>query len=315
MTVTKRNAIEHETKKHQIDSAAPAVMTKNEKNTNTCCQQTRYMLQNIAYFGLWEVFYVAYWQAVLIGITWIHHQVISWTRGIWTEILFAVIAVFYTILLTLYTRYWLFEIYWSKMPYITPRETGTDLHNTSAGGLYHYLWILLAAIMFSHVKIDLKGSYILNGWDHIVLLALWMATDTCFYFYHRFNHLYLKKIHKIHHSCALPTSCKNVEEFHAFDACGHVICFLIGAKLLCMTMEISNEVWLIGMMQWIIIGQLQHGGKAVDGTSWIFMLEPLRKLVGLKEMALLHDHHHTSGYPVNFGMTGHCDYLGGSLLQ
>jgi len=289
MTVTKRNAIEHETKKHQIDSAAPVVMTKNEKNTNTCSQHTRNVLQNIAYFGSWEVFYVAYWQAVLMGVTWIHHQVILWTRGIWTEILFSTIAVFYTILLTIYTRYWLFEIYWSKVPYITPRETGTDLHNTSAGGLYHYLWILLAAIMFSHVKIDLKGSYILNVWDHIVLLVLWMATDTCFYFYHRFNHLYLKK--------------------------GHVVCFLVGAKLLCMTMEISNEVWLIGMMQWIIIGQLQHGGKTVDGTSWIFMLEPLRKLVGLKEMALLHDHHHTSGYPVNFGMTGHCDYLCGSLLQ
>jgi len=313
MTVNKRTSTLQEPKKHQTESVAPVVSTNEEKTT--CCSYVRYALSNIVYYGLWEVLYIAYWQIVLTGITWVHHQVLAWTSGLVTEILFSVFAVYYTILLTIYTRYWLFEIYWAKKPYISPRETGTDLHNTSAGGLYHYLWILLAAIMFSYVKMDLKRSYILNGKDHLVLLALWMATDTCFYCFHRFNHLCLLMIHKIHHSCALPTSCMNVEQFHALDACGHVICYLVGSKLLFFTMDISFEVWLVGMMQWIIIGQMQHGGKAVDGTSWIFMLEPLRKLVGLKEMSLLHDHHHTSGCPVNFGMTGHCDYFGGSLRQ
>jgi len=299
--------------KFQSPSEAPILENNPSKKRIGCCDS----LWNLGHVMLWELFYVPFWQTLFTGLMLIHRAVMTWSPELFKEFIFALLAVYYVLGATIYARYSLFELWWGSAPYISPRETGNDLHNTSADGYYHYYWIVLGTFMFSYLKMDFDTFYILNPWDYLQLLALFISTDNMFYLYHRFGHskLYFK-FHRIHHKCTLPTACVNVDLFHTLDATGHILCYLSGARIICMFTDISNEVWIAGLLQWFVVGQLQHGGKSILGAAGVGGLEPLRQLFGFSTpMPRLHDLHHTSNRHVNFGLTGHCDYITGCYMN
>jgi len=296
-------------KKTQTNSKAPAVEVEGHKVKIGCCDS----LWNLGHVMLWELFYIPFWQTLFTGLTLLHTAVMKWCPEYLQDFVFALPAVYYVLGATIYARYALFELWWGSTPYITPRETGTDLHNTSADGYYHWAWIIMGTFMFSYLKMDLETFYILKPIDYLKLLALFISTDNMFFLYHRFGHSkFYFMYHRIHHKCTAPTACVNVDLFHTLDATGHIICYLIGAQIIYQFVDISDEVWMAGLLQWFVVGQLQHGGKSILGAAGVGGVEPLRQMFGFTTpMPVLHDIHHTSNKFCNFGLIGHCDYLAG----
>ena len=73
-------------------------------------------------------------------------------------------------------------------------------------------------------------------------------------------------------------------------------------------MYIPNEVWLLGMCQWYIIGQFQHGGKDIPQNQ-LPLLKIFMKLCGIHHsFCKQHDIHHTT-FKYNFCMTGIYDKI------
>jgi len=310
---SKSTSATRRSKKTRSMSTAPLVAFESPKTKIGCCDS----LWNLGHVMLWELFYIPFWQTLFTGLMLIHTAVMTWSPELFRDFLLALLAVYYVLGATIYTRYSLFELWWGSSPYITPRETGNDLHNTSDDGYYHYLWIILGTFMFSYLKLDLETLYILKPWDYLTLLALFISTDNMFFLYHRFGHskLYFQ-FHRIHHKCTLPTACVNVDLFHTLDSTGHIFCYLTGAKIIEMFIDLSDEVWMAGLLQWFIVGQLQHGGKCILGGAGVGGVEPLRQLFGFSTpMPVLHDIHHTSNKFCNFGLIGHCDYLAGCYMD
>jgi len=217
-------------------------------------------------------------------------------------------------------------------PYCTPRPNEhpvlNKLSSLEAHPYFPY-WLAFHICYFLAYPYSVapEGSTLMDSFsntislvDWFVLAALWLVTDVIFTIYHRSNHVYNYKAHKPHHGLAHPTPYQPDDHFWIFDGTGHVVCYMCGAFTVQMAMEVigmemTSMVWWLGCYQWMILGQIHHGGKDVDANMVVGM-EFLRQGLGFTaSMTYLHDvHHQCTNY--NYGMTGMGDqWIFGTLAE
>jgi len=217
-------------------------------------------------------------------------------------------------------RFFIFETLFESRPYITERnEDYWDKEVYAGRFLFRFIifWFIVLFACLQQWEFTVTDFVIVSTYDHAVLCVLWIMTDLCFAVYHQFNHVYNYKRHKWHHTLAKPTALQPCEffGFGVYDATGHVVCFLIASVITYYGMFTynSHQFWM-GCIQWIIAGQIHHGGKDVDANI-IVGLEFLRRAAGFKiTMPYLHDLHHSETH-CNFGMTGFGDVLYGFCAE
>ena len=72
-------------------------------------------------------------------------------------------------------------------------------------------------------------------------------------------------------------------------------------------MIIDPYLYILIFFQWVLVGEMQHGGKDIEIDSIPF-LEYIRKIFISENMSLLHDNHH-SKFNINFSLTGFPDKI------
>ena len=224
------------------------------------------------------------------------------------------LGIFIGIITPLY-RFTVFEVIYKSIPYISVRPSEKPcewyniyklirLGNVISLGLVSYVIVPMDDIVFRYISIS----------DVYKCILSFFVTDILFYCSHRTMHnrfVYNTLGHQEHHKLHKPTSHMIIENFTLTDGMSHVVVFYVNYMLMRQIFHI--DAFLVSLMysQWVIIGQLQHGGKDIQLDSIPF-LEYIRSLFVKDTMCLLHDKHH-SLYNKNYSMTGIPDKVFGTI--
>jgi len=248
----------------------------------------------------------AYWQlvdwAIALITQYVHTDYLILTSGLQSLIMLVL-----NTLLVVGTRFILFEGIYKNKEYVSPRKQRD--HEDLFSYPYETFWFLLGWFCMYNMPIESQSFEILTFKEHVQLCFLWILTDCWFASYHYMNHCWFygpKTLvhHKEHHAFAKPTSWQPVDHFTTVDGSGHVLCYLIASAITQFgVFGFSQKIYFMAMFQWMIAGQIHHGGKDIDANI-ICGLEFVRRALGFHvHMAKLHDIHHTDTH-YNFGMTG-----------
>ena len=224
------------------------------------------------------------------------------------------LGIFIGILTPLY-RYMVFEVIYKSTLYISDRsyEKSFELYNlyklirvgnVISLGLVSYIIVPVDDIVFRYISIG----------DIYKCVLSFFVTDIFFYFSHRTMHnrfVYNTLGHQEHHKLHKPTSYMIIENFTLTDGMSHIIVFYANYILMRQIFHIDAFLFSLMYSQWVIIGQLQHGGKNIQLDSIPF-LEYIRSFFVRETMCLLHDKHH-SLYNKNYSMTGIPDKVFGTI--
>ena len=224
------------------------------------------------------------------------------------------LGIFIGILTPLY-RFFVFEVIYKSTSYISNRSYEKSfslcnlyklirLGNVVSLGFASYMIVPMDGIDFRYISIS----------DVYICILSFFVTDILFYFSHKTMHIrFVYNIlgHQEHHKLHKPTSYMIIENFTLTDGLSHIIVFY--ANYMLMRKIFHIDVFLFSLMysQWVIIGQLQHGGKNIHLDSIPF-LEYIRRVFVKDTMCLLHDKHH-SLYNKNYSMTGIPDKVFGTI--
>jgi sterol desaturase/sphingolipid hydroxylase (fatty acid hydroxylase superfamily) len=117
--------------------------------------------------------------------------------------------------------------------------------------------------------------------------------------------------HKVHHQLVKPTSHESGENFTFVDGSTHIIVYFLNYLILKRIMFFDDFLFVLTYSQWVIVGQLQHGGKDVVELDSIPFLEYTRRRFVKESLCVLHDRHHTL-FNKNYSMTGIPDRIFGT---
>ena len=246
-------------------------------------------------------------------IAWnMHMQVIAQLMRVWGG---GAIGVYIGIVTPIY-RYIVFEVIYKSMPYISDRH-----HEATLGWYNLYRLIRLGNCIVlgvvSHLIVPTDGIIIfryISPSDLCKCMLSFFVTDVLFYFSHRAMHnrlVYSLLGHQEHHKLHKPTSHMVIENFTIADGLSHIMVFYVSYVLMLQSLHIDTFLFCLLYSQWIIIGQLQHGGKDIQLDS-IPGFEFIRRGIVKETMCFLHDKHH-SLYNRNYSMTGIPDKLFGTI--
>jgi sterol desaturase/sphingolipid hydroxylase (fatty acid hydroxylase superfamily) len=224
------------------------------------------------------------------------------------------LGIFIGIITPIY-RYIVFEVIYKSTSYISnrPYDKSFDLYNlyklirfgnVVSLGLVSYMIVPTYDIEFRYISIN----------DVYICILSFFVTDILFYFSHRTMHnrlVYNMLGHQEHHKLHKPTSYMIIENFTLTDGLSHIIVFYANYMLMRQIFHIDAFLFSLMYSQWVIIGQLQHGGKNIKLDS-IPLLEYIRGFFVKDTMCLLHDKHH-SLYNKNYSMTGIPDKVFGTI--
>lgn len=212
-----------------------------------------------------------------------------------------------------YSRYFIFEVLYSSVPYIDKRKIKENLPSI---GIRTWIIFLVLLVTGTQVFKDKKFEYrILTVEDLMMCLLIFITTDGVFYISHSIMHVkpFYTIFHKLHHSIHKPTVWEQLEYFSVIDGLSHIAVYAIAYTTLSNYIHINNQIFFLSLSQWYIIGQMQHGGKAIEQNQ-LPGLRYIMKLFGIKSMCLQHDLHHTK-FSYNFCMTGIYDRLFGTYYD
>lgn len=224
------------------------------------------------------------------------------------------VGLFIAILTPIY-RYIVFEVIYNTYPYITDGRNDKPIEwynlyrlirigNVVSLSLVSYMVVPIDAIIFRYISIN----------DICKCIMSFFVTDMLFYFSHKTMHnklLYNTLGHQEHHTLHKPTSHMIIENFTLADGMSHIVVYYLNYIILRQIFQFDTFLFCLSYSQWIIIGQLQHGGKNIEIDSIPF-LNYIRNFFIKETMCFLHDRHH-SLYNKNYSMTGIPDRLFGTI--
>jgi len=252
--------------------------------------------------------FMIFWQIIFVAFAMLNNVLYEAMIGIPAVVnAFVRIAVIYISagFVLIWGRYFVFEILHRDVPYATRRVVPTKMVIFSKNRFIVGTFIMCCGTILFYNRPFFQIGW-LSIYDHVLLLLIWVVTDAFFFALHGAMHVpwLFKTFHYLHHQAVpRPNAFGKCEEFTPIDGLMHFVEYVIATSLINLVIPISNEIWLLGVLQWLIIGQLQHGGKAI-WQNQIPGLEIVRRLAGVKHsFCLQHDLHHTK---VNscFSMTG-----------
>ncbi len=228
---------------------------------------------------------------------------------------------FWVILCVPFCRFLVFEVVYLNTAYITPRQDRkwkdlcfTDMYPP----VMMLTYVLIGQYYIGDIKIQTQS---ITMFELGYCILAFFCVDFAFYFTHRLMHvpiLYRILGHKQHHVLTKPTAYDNIENFSLVDGLTHILAFDRGIRFLSYGVTVwtnrpslSTNLWFLVFAQWIIVGELQHGGKSLS-VETIPLLELSRKILRCKSnLCSLHDMHHRS-FTTHYSMTGLPDKLFGT---
>ena len=262
--------------------------------------------------------FVVFWQAVFLLFLGVNNLVVDYVTplSVWGGAALragGMLASASFILTRL--RLFIFEVVYKDEPYVTKRPGGEKLPAVDMYTVNSFLlWTFLGTFLFYSVgRLELS---VLTVTNFAVLLVLWVFTDFFFFLLHRGMHIkpIFKRFHSTHHRLTKPNAYKQCEKFTYPDGVLHIVEYVIAYNILVLFIPIPDEIWLLGLVQWYIVGQLQHGGKSIPQNQ-IIGLELVRKLCRVgNTFSAQHDLHHTK-ISANYSMTGIYDKFFGTLVE
>jgi sterol desaturase/sphingolipid hydroxylase (fatty acid hydroxylase superfamily) len=225
------------------------------------------------------------------------------------------IAVSITVL-TPTIRILVFEGLFAHVPYLTRRKKSWDIYKPNPWCLYVPLFI--GPYIYWYVD-SLRG---VSPWEACFASLVFVVVDCWFWVTHRLMHtriLYERLGHKRHHTLHAPTAFDAVENFTVADGLTHYLAFHMGFETVRLFtrlfgITLSQQLWALSLSQWVIVGQLQHGGKniwidSIPGVEW------LRILTGFgQSLCNVHDLHHGL-VSYNYSLTGFADVVAGTYVE
>ena len=227
------------------------------------------------------------------------NKVISFPEiiGISTGILIGLITPFYRLII--------FEYIYNKQNYISKRQMKVVNFYDLPKELCSFTNILTYSVVGYFLLSKPYDYRIITVFDVCLCVTCFFITDIFFYCTHRLNHLpifYSSLGHKEHHKLVKPTSYELIENFTLADGLSHILAFCLSIIVLSQFTSIDNYQYILMFSQWVLVGELQHGGKDIEIDSIPFV-EHIRKLFINQNMCLIHDTHH-SIYNKQYSLTG-----------
>lgn len=252
--------------------------------------------------------FICLWQLIYLGAATLNN-VLHTALGFFPPVLEAFVrtsaSLTFAAAILVWSRVFVFEVLHRKTPYITQRHAAKRARFFSRDRVMvtAFLAVCGTPLFYYRPVFDL---YLLSLSDHALLLALWLLTDLFFFLLHGAMHFrwLFRTFHYAHHQgVPRPNAYIDCDRFTYIDALTHFVEYIIAYNLLSLVVPLSNELWLVGIYQWLIIGQLQHGGKAIRQNQ-LPGLEIVRRLAGVgHSFCFQHDMHHLK-VSANFSMTG-----------
>ena len=208
-------------------------------------------------------------------------------------------------------RFIVFEIIYGRREYISEREVKQRVSWSNMYLIIRIQTVVSLAIMSYFIAPTSMDYRFIHVRDIIKSVISFYTTDAFFYISHRSMHnrlVYTFLGHKEHHKLIKPTSHVSSETFTFSDGSTHLIVFWLSYSLLKHCFDFDNFLFILTFSQWVIVGQMQHGGKDIIDLDSIPFLEYSRQIFVKESMCMLHDRHH-SLFNKNYSMTGIPDKL------